>query len=145
MKGRDFDRQSMFVCVLDRFELDEWARDALGLGPGDAFICVRAGGYCGILAMANTDPPVSTAADVAALREEARASASIPVGFMATVTRDMAGAELTEMVELREAGAVGFSDDGLPISNARVMRRARMARISCPRRSISRLRSTSTL
>lgn len=83
-----------------------------------------AGGYCGILAMANTVPPVSTAADVVALREMARASASIPVGFFATVTRGMEGAELTEMVELREAGAVGFSDDGLPIVDAGLMRRA---------------------
>jgi len=83
-----------------------------------------AGGYCGILAMANTEPPVSTAADVAALREQARASASVPVGFLATVTRGMQGTELTEMVELREAGAVGFSDDGLPITDAGVMRRA---------------------
>jgi dihydroorotase len=83
-----------------------------------------AGGYCGILAMANTEPPVSTAADVAALRELARAGASVPVGFLATVTRGMRGEELTEMVELREAGAIGFSDDGLPIRSARVMRRA---------------------
>ncbi len=83
-----------------------------------------AGGYCGILAMANAEPPVSTAADVGALRERARAEASIPVGFLATVTRDMSGEELTEMAELREAGAVGFSDDGLPIANARIMRRA---------------------
>ncbi|HEX5929076.1 MAG TPA: dihydroorotase [Solirubrobacterales bacterium] len=83
-----------------------------------------AGGYCGILAMANTEPPVSTAADVAALREQARADASVPVGFLATVTRGMRGEELTEMVELREAGAIGFSDDGLPITSARVMLRA---------------------
>jgi dihydroorotase len=83
-----------------------------------------AGGYCGILAMANTEPPVSTAADVAALREQARADASVPVGFLATVTRAMQGEEMTEMVELREAGAIGFSDDGLPIRSARVMLRA---------------------
>jgi len=83
-----------------------------------------AGGYCGILAMANTQPPVSTAADVSALREQAHAGASVPVGFLATVTRDMQGTELTEMVELREAGAIGFSDDGLPVVDAGVMRRA---------------------
>jgi dihydroorotase len=83
-----------------------------------------AGGYCGILAMANTEPPVSTAADVSALREQARAIASVPVGFLATVTKDLEGTELTEMVELRAAGAVGFSDDGLPITDAGVMRRA---------------------
>ena len=83
-----------------------------------------AGGYCGILAMANTEPPVSTAADVGALRERARSEASVPVGFLATVTRGMRGEELTEMAELREAGAVGFSDDGVPIASARIMRRA---------------------
>ena len=82
------------------------------------------GGYCGILAMANTRPPVSTAADISSLREQARAGASVPVGFLATVTRGMEGAELTEMVELREAGAIGFSDDGLPIADAGLMRRA---------------------
>jgi dihydroorotase len=83
-----------------------------------------AGGYCGILAMANTEPPVSTPADVEALREAAREAASVPVGFLATVTRDMVGEELTEMGALRGAGAIGFSDDGLPIGSARVLRRA---------------------
>ena len=83
-----------------------------------------AGGYCGILAMANTVPPVSTPADVEALREAARGAASMPVGFLATVTRGMEGEELTEMGALRDAGAVGFSDDGLPIRSARLLRRA---------------------
>jgi dihydroorotase len=40
------------------------------------------------------------------------------------VSQGMEGEELTEMVELREAGAVGFSDDGLPITDAGLMRRA---------------------
>jgi dihydroorotase len=83
-----------------------------------------AGGYCGILAMANTDPPVSTPADIEALREAAREGACIPVGFLATVTRGMEGEELTEMGAIRAAGALGFSDDGLPIRSARVLRRA---------------------
>jgi dihydroorotase len=83
-----------------------------------------AGGYCGILAMANTEPSVSTAADVGSLRERAEREASVPVGFLATVTRAMLGEELTEMAELRDAGAIGFSDDGLPVRSARVLRRA---------------------
>jgi dihydroorotase len=83
-----------------------------------------AGGFCGILAMANTVPTTSTAADVAALRERAAREACIPVGFFATVTREMRGEELTEMAELRDAGAIGFSDDGLPLRSARVLRRA---------------------
>jgi dihydroorotase len=83
-----------------------------------------AGGYCGIVAMANTEPPVSAPADVEALREAAREAACVPVGFLATVTRGMEGEELTEMASLRDAGALGFSDDGLPIRSARVLRRA---------------------
>jgi dihydroorotase len=83
-----------------------------------------AGGYCGVLAMANTDPPVGAPSDVEALREAAREQACVPVGFFATVTRGMEGEELTEMAALRDAGAVGFSDDGLPVRSARVLRRA---------------------
>ena len=83
-----------------------------------------AGGYCGIVAMANTDPVVEHPADVRSLRERAGAEASVPTGFVAAVTKGMEGRELTEMAALREAGAVGFSDDGLPIRSAGVMRRA---------------------
>jgi dihydroorotase len=83
-----------------------------------------AGGYCGIIGMANTEPPVDTPAAIESLRERAQAEATVPVGFVATVTRGMRGVELTDMAELRDAGAVGFSDDGLPIQSARVMRRA---------------------
>jgi dihydroorotase len=83
-----------------------------------------AGGFCGVIAMANTEPSVSTPADIEALREAAREAASVPTGFLATVTRGMGGAELTDMAELRQAGALGFSDDGLPIRSAGLMRRA---------------------
>jgi dihydroorotase len=83
-----------------------------------------AGGFCGILAMANTDPPVDTAADVVALRERAEVEASVGIGFLATVTRGMRGEELTDMNELAAAGAVALSDDGLPIRSARILRRA---------------------
>jgi dihydroorotase len=83
-----------------------------------------AGGYCAVIAMANTSPPIDSASILGSVRERAEREASIPVGFVANVTREMAGAELTEMAELRDAGAMGFSDDGLPIANARVLRRA---------------------
>ena len=83
-----------------------------------------AGGYCGVLAMPNTDPPVDGASAIHALRRRADREASVPVGFLAAITRGMSGDELTEMAELREAGAVGFSDDGWPVPSARVMRRA---------------------
>ncbi len=83
-----------------------------------------AGGYCGVVAMANTEPPTDEPETIAAMREEASRDAAVPTGFVATVTMGMRGEELTEMAALREAGAIGFSDDGLPIRSARVMARA---------------------
>jgi dihydroorotase len=83
-----------------------------------------AGGYCAILAMPNTDPVVDSAATLGALVEAARREAEVPVGFLAAITRDQRGEELTEMAELADTGAVAFSDDGLPVSSAGLMRRA---------------------
>jgi dihydroorotase len=83
-----------------------------------------AGGYCAILAMPNTEPVVDSAATLGALVETARAEADVPVGFLAAITKGQEGAELTEMAELADAGAVGFSDDGRPVVSAGLMRRA---------------------
>ncbi len=83
-----------------------------------------AGGYCAILAMPNTEPVVDSAATIGSLIEIARAEAEIPVGFLASITRGQVGAELTEMAELADAGAAGFSDDGVPVASAGLMRRA---------------------
>jgi dihydroorotase len=83
-----------------------------------------AGGYCAILAMPNTDPVVDSAATLGSLVETARGEAEIPVGFLASITKGQAGGELTEMGELAAVGAVGFTDDGLPVASAGLMRRA---------------------
>ncbi len=83
-----------------------------------------AGGYCAILAMPNTDPVVDSAPVLSSLRERAREVARIPTGFTAAITRGQQGEELTEMAELADAGAAGFTDDGLPVRSAGVMRQA---------------------
>jgi dihydroorotase len=83
-----------------------------------------AGGFCAILAMPNTDPVVDSAAVLGSLVERARAEAEVPVGFLAAITKAQAGEELTEMVELAEAGAAGFSDDGMPVESPGLLRRA---------------------
>jgi dihydroorotase len=83
-----------------------------------------AGGYCAILAMPNTEPVVDSAATLGALVEAARREAKVPVGFLAAITKGQGGAELTEMAELADAGAAGFSDDGVPVSSPGLMRRA---------------------
>lgn len=83
-----------------------------------------AGGYCAVLAMPNTDPVVDSAAVLGSLVERAEAEAEIPVGFLAAITKGQEGGELTEMVELAERGAAGFTDDGRPVVAAGLMRRA---------------------
>jgi dihydroorotase len=105
-----------------------------------------AGGYCAILAMPNTDPVVDSAATLGSLIEIARGEAAIPVGFLAAITRGQSGAELTEMGELAEAGAVGFSDDGVPVAAPGLMRRAlqygavtgKRIALHCEERTLSR-------
>ena len=83
-----------------------------------------AGGYGAVLAMPNTDPVVDSAVVLGSLVEQARREAIVPVGFMAAITRGQAGEELTEMAELADRGAVAFSDDGVPVASAGLMRRA---------------------
>ena len=83
-----------------------------------------AGGYCAILAMPNTDPVVDSAAVLGSLVEQAKAEAVVKVGFLAAITRGQEGSELTEMGELADAGAAGFSDDGRPVTSAGLMWRA---------------------
>jgi dihydroorotase len=83
-----------------------------------------AGGYCAILAMPNTEPVVDSAAVLGSLIERARTDATIPVGFLAAITKGQKGAELTEMGELADEGAAAFTDDGHPVRLPGLMRRA---------------------
>lgn len=83
-----------------------------------------AGGYCAVIAMANTAPPVDSASILGSLIERAEKECCIPVGFVGCVTKEMKGLELAEMAEMWEIGAIGFSDDGLPLADGGVLRRA---------------------
>jgi dihydroorotase len=83
-----------------------------------------AGGYCAVLAMPNTDPVVDSAATLRSLVDTARREAEVGVGFLAAITKGQSGAELTEMAELADAGAAGFTDDGMAIASPGLMRRA---------------------
>lgn len=83
-----------------------------------------AGGFVAVVGMANTSPTIDSAPVLGALIDAAAREARVPVGFVACVTRGMRGEELTEMAELREVGAIAFSDDGKPITNAGMMRKA---------------------
>jgi dihydroorotase len=83
-----------------------------------------AGGFCAILAMPNTEPVVDSAAVLGSLIETAREEAEVPVGFLAAITKGQRGEQLSEMAELADAGAAGFSDDGMPVVAPGLMRRA---------------------
>lgn len=83
-----------------------------------------AGGFVTIVAMPNTSPVVDNAAVLGTLLDRAEREAAVRVGFYAAITVGQKGAELTEQVEMAELGAAGFSDDGHPVADAGVMRRA---------------------
>lgn len=82
------------------------------------------GGYTKVVAMANTDPPIDNAATLSTLLQRIEERACVKVYPVATVTKGMAGVELTPMVDLAQMGVQAFSDDGMPISNLGVLRRA---------------------
>ncbi len=83
-----------------------------------------AGGYVAVVAMPNTDPTVDCAPVLRSLREAARREARVPVGFLASISVGLEGESLTEMAELRDAGALGFTDDGKPVHRAALLRKA---------------------
>ncbi len=83
-----------------------------------------AGGFTSVVAMANTKPPRDNLNVLKDTLERAKQNACIEILPVASVTKELAGEHLTEMVELAENGAVAFSDDGMPIMNMAVLRRA---------------------
>ncbi len=82
-----------------------------------------AGGFTDVACMPNTDPPLHTRDGVSFVKERA---ADLPVGVhpIACVSKARAGEELAELADLADGGAVAFSDDGAPVHDAGLMRRA---------------------
>ncbi len=83
-----------------------------------------AGGFTSIACIPNTDPPIDTQAAVEFVRDRAARADHCHVLVIACVSRNREGKELAEIGRLVEAGAVGFSDDGSPVYDAELMRRA---------------------
>jgi len=83
-----------------------------------------AGGFAAVIAMPNTDPVLDSAPLLRSLRDAAAREAHVAVGFLPAITRGLAGEQLTEMAELRQQGALGFSDDGKPVQSAGMLRKA---------------------
>jgi dihydroorotase len=83
-----------------------------------------AGGFGAVIAMPNTDPVLDSAPLLRSLRDAAARETCIPVGFLPAITRGLAGEQLSEMAELRQEGALGFTDDGKPVRSAGMLRKA---------------------
>lgn len=86
-------------------------------------LAAAAGGFTTVVMMANTTPTIS---DVETLSEvlDSAAKEAIHVKTVATVTKNFDGQHLTDFESLLEAGAVGFSDDGIPLQSTKVVRQA---------------------
>ncbi|GHV78950.1 dihydroorotase [Spirochaetia bacterium] len=84
------------------------------------------GGFTSVVCMANTKPPVDNPETLAEVLAKA-AKAPIRVYTVAAVSRGMEGKELTDMAALRKLGALGFSDDGIPIRNPAFLQKALLA------------------
>ena len=85
-----------------------------------------AGGYTAVAPMANTDPVADTAVVIELIMRRGREVGLVDLLPVASITRGLGGAELSPMGELArsEARVDFFSDDGVPLGDSLVMRRA---------------------
>ncbi len=83
-----------------------------------------AGGFTSVACIPNTEPPIDTQAAVEFIHQKAVRADTCNVFVVACVSRNREGKELADIGQLVEAGAVAFSDDGAPVSDAELMRRA---------------------
>jgi dihydroorotase len=83
-----------------------------------------AGGYTAVCAMANTHPPNDERAVTEMIIAEAARNGACRVYPIGAVSKGLRGEELAELADLRTAGCVAVSDDGKPVANAQLMRRA---------------------
>jgi|ERR1041385_3374977 dihydroorotase len=89
-------------------------------------LAAASGGFTSMCCMPNTKPAIDEAPIIHYINERSRNvnNGIVDVYSVAAVTKGRAGKELSPMMELVEAGAIAFTDDGAPIENAEIMRRA---------------------
>ncbi len=93
-----------------------------------------AGGITTVVCQPNTSPVLDNVTMIEYLHLKAKESAFCNVRAYGAITKNMAGLELSDMHSMKEAGVVGFTDDGLPVMNANVMRKAMeyAKNLNCP-------------
>jgi len=80
------------------------------------------GGFTAVACMPNTNPVLDSGILIAAVRDRAAQTGIVRVYPIGAITKGSQGQELAELAGMRQAGAVAFSDDGMPVLNAEVMR-----------------------
>lgn len=83
-----------------------------------------AGGFTSVACIPNTEPPIDTQGTVEFIRHQAARADNCNVFVVACVSKGREGKELAEIGQLVQAGAVAFSDDGAPVYDSELMRRA---------------------
>ena len=83
-----------------------------------------AGGFTSVACIPNTEPPIDTQGVVEFIHQKAARADACNVFVVGCVSRNREGKELAEIGQLVEAGAVAFTDDGAPVYDAELMRRA---------------------
>jgi len=83
-----------------------------------------AGGFCQVIAMPNTSPVIDAVTVLRSLVTVAGQQAHVPTGFLASITVGLQGSDLSPMAALADAGALGFTDDGKPVTSAGMLRKA---------------------
>lgn len=86
-------------------------------------LAAAAGGFTTVVMMANTNPTISTVETLQEVLESASRE-NIHIKSIATITENFDGQHLTDFKALLAAGAVGFSDDGIPLESSKVLREA---------------------
>lgn len=86
--------------------------------------CAAVGGFTSVACMPNTNPVNDTAHLTRYIIERARAVTKVNVFPIGAITKGSAGEELASIGAMKDAGVVAISDDGRPVMNSRVMRRA---------------------
>jgi dihydroorotase len=83
-----------------------------------------AGGFTSVAVMPNTNPVNDNRSVTELILSLAKSKGGIKVHPIGAITQGLAGKRLSEMADLRDAGAIAFSDDGCPVMNSELMRRA---------------------
>ena len=83
-----------------------------------------AGGFTTVAVMPNTSPVNDNRSVTEFILSQAKETSNINILPIGAITKGLRGETLSDMGELKEAGCIGYSDDGRPVSNSEIMRRA---------------------